>query len=96
VHDVSFSLQRAKSRLLGRTAQAKPLVFYLVTGLVTPDSGTIILDGLERHQLPDVPQGPAWPRLLRRKPRFFAAVVEDKSERFWKWSKKTPTPATLC
>ncbi len=46
VHDVSFSLQRGEVvGLLGPNGAGKTTCFYLVTGLVKPDTGRIHLDG---------------------------------------------------
>jgi lipopolysaccharide export system ATP-binding protein len=48
VHDVSFGLQRGEVvGLLGPNGAGKTTCFYLVTGLVAPDTGTIFLDGLD-------------------------------------------------
>jgi lipopolysaccharide export system ATP-binding protein len=48
VRDVSFSLQRGEVvGLLGPNGAGKTTCFYLVTGLVTPDTGSIHLDGLD-------------------------------------------------
>src|ERR1700683_1608540 len=53
VHDVSFSLQRGEVvGLLGPNGAGKTTCFYLVTGLVTPDTGTIYLDGLNVTSFP--------------------------------------------
>jgi lipopolysaccharide export system ATP-binding protein len=47
VHDVSFSLQRGEVvGLLGPNGAGKTTCFYLVTGLVKPDTGRIHMDGL--------------------------------------------------
>jgi lipopolysaccharide export system ATP-binding protein len=46
VHDVSFNLRRGEVvGLLGPNGAGKTTCFYIVTGLVTPDTGTILLDG---------------------------------------------------
>jgi len=48
VHDVSFGLQRGEVvGLLGPNGAGKTTCFYLVTGLVKPDMGSIRLDGLD-------------------------------------------------
>ena len=53
VHDVSLSLQRGEIvGLLGPNGAGKTTCFYLLTGLVAPDSGTIALDGMDVTALP--------------------------------------------
>lgn len=53
VHDVSFSLQRGEVvGLLGPNGAGKTTCFYLVTGLVKPDTGRIFLDGLNITDFP--------------------------------------------
>lgn len=53
VHDVSFSLQRGEVvGLLGPNGAGKTTCFYLVTGLVAPDTGTIMLDGMDVTDFP--------------------------------------------
>ncbi|MBV8061055.1 MAG: LPS export ABC transporter ATP-binding protein [Alphaproteobacteria bacterium] len=53
VHDVSFSVQRGEVvGLLGPNGAGKTTCFYLVTGLVTPDTGTIMLDGMNVTDFP--------------------------------------------
>ncbi|MDD3029514.1 MAG: LPS export ABC transporter ATP-binding protein [Alphaproteobacteria bacterium] len=53
VHDVSFSLQRGEVvGLLGPNGAGKTTCFYLVTGLVKPDVGTIYLDGMNVTSYP--------------------------------------------
>jgi lipopolysaccharide export system ATP-binding protein len=48
VHDVSFSLKRGEVvGLLGPNGAGKTTCFYLVTGLVKPDTGRIRMDGLD-------------------------------------------------
>jgi lipopolysaccharide export system ATP-binding protein len=53
VHNVSFSLQRGEVvGLLGPNGAGKTTCFYLVTGLVKPDTGHIHLDGLNVTDFP--------------------------------------------
>jgi lipopolysaccharide export system ATP-binding protein len=53
VHDVSFSLQRGEVvGLLGPNGAGKTTCFYLVTGLVKPDTGSIRIDGLDVTAFP--------------------------------------------
>ena len=53
VHDVSFSLQRGEVvGLLGPNGAGKTTCFYLLTGLVKPDVGTIRIDGLDVTHFP--------------------------------------------
>ena len=53
VHDVSFTLQRGEVvGLLGPNGAGKTTCFYLVTGLVKPDTGHIHLDGLNVTKFP--------------------------------------------
>ncbi|MFY9288347.1 MAG: LPS export ABC transporter ATP-binding protein [Alphaproteobacteria bacterium] len=53
VHDVSFGLQRGEVvGLLGPNGAGKTTCFYLVTGLVTPDTGSIRLDGIDVTNFP--------------------------------------------
>ena len=53
VHDVSFSVQRGEVvGLLGPNGAGKTTCFYLVTGLVKPDTGRIHLDGLNVTDFP--------------------------------------------
>jgi lipopolysaccharide export system ATP-binding protein len=53
VHDVSFTLQRGEVvGLLGPNGAGKTTCFYLVTGLVKPDTGRIHVDGLDVTDFP--------------------------------------------
>jgi lipopolysaccharide export system ATP-binding protein len=53
VRNVSISLQRGEAvGLLGPNGAGKTTCFYMITGLVTPDYGSIYLDGTEITKLP--------------------------------------------
>ena len=53
VHDVSFRLQRGEVvGLLGPNGAGKTTCFYLVMGLVPPDTGAILLDGIDVTRFP--------------------------------------------
>lgn len=47
LHDISFSVKAgSKTAIIGPTAAGKSHLLYLITNLITPDSGTIELDGV--------------------------------------------------
>ncbi|MFQ5957942.1 MAG: LPS export ABC transporter ATP-binding protein [Alphaproteobacteria bacterium] len=53
LRDVSLSVQRGEAvGLLGPNGAGKTTCFYLITGLIAPDYGTILLDG---HDITDLP-----------------------------------------
>ena len=53
LRDVSISVQRGEAvGLLGPNGAGKTTCFYTITGLITPDTGTILLDG---HDITDLP-----------------------------------------
>jgi lipopolysaccharide export system ATP-binding protein len=53
VRDVSVSVQRGEAvGLLGPNGAGKTTCFYMITGLIAPDYGTIALDGQDLTDLP--------------------------------------------
>ena len=53
VRDVNLGVQRGEAvGLLGPNGAGKTTCFYMITGLITPDAGTIALDGVDITALP--------------------------------------------
>ncbi|MFN8971513.1 MAG: ATP-binding cassette domain-containing protein, partial [Alphaproteobacteria bacterium] len=53
VRNVSLSLARGEAvGLLGPNGAGKTTCFYMITGLVSPDYGSIFLDGVDITRLP--------------------------------------------
>lgn len=53
LRDVSFSIQRGEAvALLGPNGAGKTTCFYIITGLIRPDGGYILLDGQDITNLP--------------------------------------------
>jgi lipopolysaccharide export system ATP-binding protein len=53
LHDVSLTVQQGEAvALLGPNGAGKTTSFYIVTGLVAPDSGQVMLDGQDITNLP--------------------------------------------
>src|SRR3546814_702247 len=53
VRDVSLTIERSEVvGLLGPNGAGKTTCFYMITGLLSPDTGTILLDGHDITELP--------------------------------------------
>lgn len=53
LRDVSLKVRRGEAvALLGPNGAGKTTCFYIITGLISPDSGTIVMDG---HDITDLP-----------------------------------------
>ena len=53
LRDVSFDVQRGEAvALLGPNGAGKTTCFYMTTGLINPDKGTVMLDGQDVTNLP--------------------------------------------
>lgn len=53
VRDVSISVRRGEAvGLLGPNGAGKTTTFYMIVGLIAPDTGTILLDGVDISMLP--------------------------------------------
>ena len=72
---VSLYVRRGEAvGLLGPNGAGKTTVFYMITGLVKPDKGTIELDGHDVTAPADVPaRAGSASAICRRRPRSFAA-----------------------
>jgi lipopolysaccharide export system ATP-binding protein len=56
IRDVTMELNRGEVvALLGPNGSGKTTSFYCIAGLITPDGGTVTIDGVRCHGLPDVP-----------------------------------------
>ena len=64
VRNVSISVHRGEAvGLLGPNGAGKTTTFYMIIGLVHPDTGWISLDGYRHHHSADVPPCPPRRRL---------------------------------
>jgi lipopolysaccharide export system ATP-binding protein len=53
VRDVSLNVNRGEAvGLLGPNGAGKTTCFYMITGLISPDYGTIVMDGVDLSDLP--------------------------------------------
>ena len=53
LHDVSLNVQRGEAvALLGPNGAGKTTSFYIMTGIIAPNSGTVMLDGQDITDLP--------------------------------------------
>ena len=60
--------------LLGPNGAGKTTTFYMIVGLITPDSGRVALDGDDLTQLAMYQRAPArGSAICRRRPRYFAS-----------------------
>ena len=75
VRSVSLSVKRGEVvGLLGPNGAGKTTCFYMITGLIPADAGTIEVDGHRRHAPADVsPRAARASATCRRKPRSSAA-----------------------
>ncbi len=79
VRDVSISIKRGEIvGLLGPNGAGKTSTFYMVVGLVKPDSGSIILDKIEITKSPIYERGSKGISYLPQEPSIFRGMtVED-------------------
>ncbi len=79
VRDISISIQRGQIvGLLGPNGAGKTSTFYMIVGLVKPDSGTIILDKIDITKAPIYSRGIKGIGYLPQEPSIFRGLnVED-------------------
>ena len=79
VRDLSLSIQRGEIvGLLGPNGAGKTTTFYMIVGLVKPDSGSIILDKIEITKFPIYLRGSKGIGYLPQEPSIFRGMnVED-------------------
>ncbi len=79
VRDISLSIQRGEIvGLLGPNGAGKTTTFYMIVGLVKPDSGTILLDKMEITKTPIYLRGSKGIGYLPQEPSIFRGMnVED-------------------
>jgi lipopolysaccharide export system ATP-binding protein len=79
VHDVSIAVRRGEAvGLLGPNGAGKTTVFTMIMGLIHPDRGEIMLDGLSITKLPMFQRGRLGIGYLPQEPSIFRGLsVED-------------------
>ena len=77
VRDVSFSLTPgSRIGIVGASGCGKSTIAKLVTGLLTPWQGQILLDGVPIEQVP-IETRSAWIAMVSQKETFFSAPIRD-------------------
>ena len=79
VRDISLSIRRGEIiGLLGPNGAGKTTIFYMIVGLVKPDSGSIILDKIDITKAPIYSRGTKGIGYLPQEPSIFRGMnVED-------------------
>ena len=73
VDNVSLQFERREAiGLLGPNRAGKTTTFYMITGLVKPDSGQVLIDGHDVSDLPMYRRARMGIGYCRRKPQFSA------------------------
>jgi lipopolysaccharide export system ATP-binding protein len=82
VRDVSLTLQRGEAvGLLGPNGAGKTTCFYLITGLIRTDSGTIMLDGVDVTDLPMYRRARLGIGYLPQEPSIFRGMTVEQNIR---------------
>jgi lipopolysaccharide export system ATP-binding protein len=79
VRDISLSIKRGEIvGLLGPNGAGKTTTFYMIVGLVKPDSGNILLDKIDISKMPIYSRGSKGISYLPQEPSIFRGMnVED-------------------
>jgi len=79
VRDISINIQRGEIvGLLGPNGAGKTTTFYIIVGLISPDSGSIIVDKVDVSNLPIYLRGKKGISYLPQEPSIFRGMnVED-------------------
>ena len=82
VRDVSLSVQRGEAvGLLGPNGAGKTTCFYMLTGLITPDAGTIALDQHDITELPMYRRARLGVGYLPQEPSIFRGLTVEQNIR---------------
>ncbi len=82
VRDVSLTLQRGEvAGLLGPNGAGKTTCFYMITGLIPPDSGTIWLDGEDITARPMYQRARMGLGYLAQEPSIFRGMTVEQNIR---------------
>ena len=82
LRDVSVSVQRGEVvGLLGPNGAGKTTCFYMITGLIAADTGSVELDGQRHHRSADVSPGAARHRLSAAGTSIFRGLTVEQNIR---------------
>jgi lipopolysaccharide export system ATP-binding protein len=80
VHDLSVSMERGEVvGLLGPNGAGKTTSFYMIVGLVTPDSGQVLLDGQDITDLPMYQRARRGISYLPQEPSVFRKLTVEQN-----------------
>jgi lipopolysaccharide export system ATP-binding protein len=80
VHDLSVSMERGEVvGLLGPNGAGKTTSFYMIVGLVTPDSGQVLLDGEDITDLPMYQRARRGISYLPQEPSVFRKLTVEQN-----------------
>jgi lipopolysaccharide export system ATP-binding protein len=96
VRNVTLNVRRGEAvGLLGPNGAGKTTTFYMIVGLVRPDTGSISLDGADITGLPMYRRAQLGIGYLPQEASVFRGLnVEQNIMARWRWSSRTRTAAT--